>query len=155
MAKKSTAERFWLKVKKGLPDECWEWQGARTKIGHGRFRIGGHFVYPHRYAYELFNGSIPENKSVCHRCDNPPCVNPAHLFLGTHLENMRDKEMKGRGNKPNGERHFATTLKAEQVQLIRALYASGNYTYVELARKYGVSKACIGEIIKKITWRDI
>jgi len=92
------APRFWAKVAKS--DGCWLWTGARASNGYGSFRFADRpcATAAHRAAWELACGPIPHGMHVLHRCDNPPCVNPAHLFLGTHLENVRDREAKGRGN---------------------------------------------------------
>ncbi len=103
-------DRFWEKVDKRGPDECWEWTAGRAtstlwtkgkpKFDYGIFHRGSEDEYQavqaHRMSWELHNGSIPDSLFVCHTCDNPPCVNPGHLFLGTHLDNMRDRKAKGR-----------------------------------------------------------
>lgn len=93
-------ERFWPKTKK--VGDCLEWQGVRGKAGYGKTGAGGRggkTLLTHRLAWELTNGPIPEGMCVCHTCDNPPCVNPDHLWLGTHDDNMRDKVAKGRSRK--------------------------------------------------------
>ena len=91
--------RFWAKVDKGEPDECWNWMGALNNYGCARFWVSGStVVYASRYSYELHNGAIPTGMQVCHHCDNPACVNPAHLWLGTNMDNVDDKMLKGRGN---------------------------------------------------------
>lgn len=86
--------RFWARVQKG--DGCWEWQGTRIAHGYGRLRVGSERVLAHRYSWRITNGPIPAGMSVLHRCDNPPCVRPDHLFLGTQLDNNRDRSAKGR-----------------------------------------------------------
>lgn len=99
-ARASLEERFWQRVDKRAPDECWEWIAGRTKAGYGYITAGPRgsqrHVYAHRLSYELAHGPIPDGKHVCHRCDNPPCCNPAHLRLGTHADNMADMKAKGR-----------------------------------------------------------
>jgi len=91
-------ERFWARVKKGKPDECWEWTASKNPKGYGWFRPGskGCPFHAHRIAWRIANGPVPVGLCVLHRCDNPPCCNPHHLFLGTQLDNVRDKVQKGR-----------------------------------------------------------
>jgi hypothetical protein len=88
-------DRFWSKVAKGADDACWLWQAGRFKSGYGAFAMRPHTKRAHRVAWELVNGPIPDGLHVLHECDTPPCCNPAHLFLGTHADNMRDRQSKG------------------------------------------------------------
>lgn len=89
--------RFWPKVDQtGGPDACWPWMACRNRHGYGKVGVGGISVTAHRAVWELANGPIPAGLHVLHRCDNPPCVNPAHLFLGTNADNVEDKVRKGR-----------------------------------------------------------
>lgn len=94
-------DRFWAKVEKG--EGCWEWQGARHPHGYGQVRIAGICVFAHRYSWQLANGPIPGGLNVCHHCDNPKCVRPDHLFLGTQRDNLQDMAGKGRASRWRAE----------------------------------------------------
>ena len=92
----SPQERFWARVNKGLPKECWEWKSASVRGGYGQISVNGKRAIASRMSWELHNGKIPNGMFVCHHCDNPPCVNPGHLFLGTNFDNALDRTQKGR-----------------------------------------------------------
>lgn len=91
------AKRFWAGV--DTTGDCWVWKGSKAGAGYGVLGIDYKSVYAHRFSYELHFGPIPDNLCVLHKCDNPPCVNPDHLFLGTQLDNMDDRNRKGRTHK--------------------------------------------------------
>ena len=148
--------RFWIKVDmNGGLFACWPWMGARTERGYGRFGLGGKNRHAHRVAWELTYGPIPAGLWVLHHCDNPACVHPDHLFLGTHADNMADMSSKRRQAKqhPNlrGELNGATKLTRSDVVTIREVLAAGGRSS-ELARRFGVSRRAISLIASRTTW---
>jgi hypothetical protein len=128
---------------------CWIWTGARSEQAYGYLTIDGKEVKAHRYSYELHKGPIPDGLDVLHSCDNPPCVNPDHLFLGTGLENLADASAKGR--MARGERHYLAKLTEAQVRQVRELYAAG-VTQKDLAVRFGTSRGNVGYIVRRERW---
>ena len=150
-ATRPLAVRFWEKVSKRGPNDCWKWQGSLDRKGYGQIKLHSHQRgSAHRVSYELHFGPIPDNLFVCHRCDNPSCVNPAHLFLGTGNDNLRDMREKGRHS--HGETHAHAKLTEKQVDEIRARYAAGGILQRELALEYGVTEKHISRIINRGQW---
>lgn len=144
-------ERFWAKVKKCGPDDCWPWLASRNKDGYGRIGIGGHYgtmLLAHRVSWELNIGAIPDGLHVLHRCDNPKCVNPKHLFLGSQTDNMADKAEKGRAG---GERHPSAKLSLAEVDNIRR--ASGLHR--EIASQFGISRQSVSNIKSGKSWIEM
>lgn len=151
---KSWKERFWRKVKKG--EGCWLWIGGKTSGGYGEIQINGKKCYAHRVSWQLFNREIPRGLYVLHHCDNPPCVNPNHLFIGTQSINILDANNKGRAKPPimKGEDHACAKLTLMEVREIRKLYQEGQTNKTKIAKLYGVSDMNIFKIINRKTWRD-
>lgn len=151
---KPLAERLWSRVDRRTDDECWPWLGAPDKNGYGRIKDEHkRSKRAHRVAYELEFGSVPSRSMVCHSCDNPPCCNPAHLFLGSATDNNRDRASKGRSC--NGERHHRAKLNASQVREIRNSFSREHISLSQLGRDYGVSAANIQAIVRGDTWRHL
>lgn len=150
--KRPLAERFWEKVdKSGGPDSCWHWLGSQPQ-GYGRIR-GEDRNLPQLVAthvsWEMVNGAIPPGMVVCHRCDNPPCVNPAHLFIGTMKDNTRDMVAKTRHC--HGERYPHHKITDAQAEEIRKLKAEG-VTYDALEKQFGISRAPLHRIVTGTSW---
>lgn len=147
--------RFWEKAAKS--EGCWEWTGAKDRKGYGRFSvIGSRAVFAHRKAWELTHGvDLSPDQLVCHHCDNPGCVRPDHLFLGTPKENTADMYRKGRARfcPPKGEAHGQTKLTAEQVADIRRRRRDGE-SAIQLGREYGISATTVYNIQRRKVWDD-
>lgn len=147
--------RFFEKINK--TETCWIWIGCKDPKGYGRIGTGGRAgkdVFAHRLSYVFHKGEIPQGMLVCHKCDNPACVNPDHLFIGTQFDNMRDCVRKGRLKpfRPIGELAHNTKLSWKDVKEIRASPQRGWGYRIPLAKKYGVSTQIISRIIKNETW---
>jgi hypothetical protein len=144
---------------KMLPEEingCWEWLGGRDRKGYGKYTMYRKDLRAHRMSYQLFNGPVPDELCVLHTCDNPPCCNPNHLFLGTHLDNAKDRDLKGRwrSNPRIGSTSPFAKLKETSVYEIRRLERLG-FSTRKLGRMFGVSSTTIQGIIKRETWKHV
>jgi hypothetical protein len=155
----SFAERLeftgWTEVVR-RPDlgPCWEWNGGKYESGYGQVAIGRERSYPaHRIAHLTWIGPLEEGQHVCHRCDNPPCMNPAHLFAGTRKDNMQDCAQKDRTC--HGERHGAHKLTEAEVRDIRAAYATGRFSQRALGEAYGVSQTNVSQLVRGNTWARV
>ncbi len=133
---------------------CWNWIAAGDKDGYGSFRgvVGGiPFLKAHRYSYALHNGLFDLSLMVCHKCDNPKCVNPEHLYLGTGKENQQDKWRKGRGRVPFGEKAKNALLTEAQAKAI----LSDPRTYSEIASEYNIAASTVGSLKQRISWKHL
>lgn len=139
-------KRFWSQVRRSAPDACWEWTGELSCSGHGRFKARRRRLQAHRVAYIIEHGPIPRGMVVCHQCDNPPCVNPAHLFLVAAADSMADAMRNGRRR--------GTTLGPEAVREIR-LAPDTVEARKALAAKFGVSPKTIRDVMDRLTWRHV
>lgn len=173
---------FWAKVDRRGPSECWLWTGFLNNRGYGRLTRKPRHLFAHRAAWELTYGSVPDGLWVLHRCDNPPCCNPAHLFLGTHQDNMDDMAAKGRaaagersgprlhpGRLARGIRHGSKThpesvqlgshrpnavLTEADIPVIRARLTRGERPAI-VAADYRVAEATVRQIVRGRTWRHV
>lgn len=151
---------FWTRVVK--TDGCWEWNGARSIFvkrkgeGYGVMRAQGKNQFTHRFSWEIHNGPIPNGLLVLHKCDNPPCVNPDHLFLGTYLDNARDRDSKGRLNHRNiyGEEVGTSKLTTVQVLEMRRLHKDGVHRN-EIAKIFGRPVIHVNQIVYRYTWKHL
>lgn len=142
---RTPAERFWDFVPETPPDDCWNWRGNKSGKGYGAFKVrtpnGYAQALAHRISWLIHYGNFPSELFVCHRCDNPGCVNPLHLFLGTDLDNIIDMVMKNRGG--------TQKLSPHDVREIRKARGVAN---TELAKRFGVSPVLISRIRHGRAW---
>lgn len=151
----STVERFENKFNKLGEDDCWIWFGRKHCQGYGYFRLSGYLTLAHRVAWTLYRGEIPDGLCVLHHCDNPPCVNPRHLFLGTQIDNVKDAQDKGKYQGRYGERACRVKLTQSDVDYIRfvlSISVEGSGVNKFLARQFGVQAAAISKIKTGRTW---
>lgn len=140
-------KRFFDKINK--TSTCWIWTGAKNNAGYGNFRYNGKYLNSHRVSYLLFKGHIPPKMFVCHTCDNPSCVNPKHLFIGTPQDNDDDKVAKGRQIK--GSKHKYSKLKESDIPKIR----KDKRSHQSIANTYNVSRRLIGMIKEGTIWKHV
>lgn len=141
----SFKKRFWSKMNVASPEECWPWKTGFHTAGYGQCYPDTKTKYAHRVAFEIAKGEIPEGMSVLHKCDNPPCCNPDHLFLGTRADNMKDMDQKGR--RPLGIQSVVAKITDEDVVRIRILYHKGGMTQKQIGKMYGLCQTHIGHIV--------
>jgi hypothetical protein len=166
MNKKPISERFWSKVKK--TETCWLWIGAKDRYGYGQLVVNRKKKLASHVSWMLSHGEFPKGLWVLHKCDNPACVRPDHLFLGTRLDNVADMCKKGRaatgqnhGSKlhperiARHERSGMAKLTTESVKTIREKYQTGKYSNRKLAQEYGVTHTNISAIVLFKTWKDV
>lgn len=126
---------------------CWEWNGTRFPTGYACIGRNG---YGHRISWETTHEPIAPGRSICHTCDNPPCINPSHLFIGTQGDNIRDAVRKGR--LARGSINSQAKLTEPQIEKIRSLYAAGNTTHAAIAIQFGLSRQHVGDIVNRRRW---
>jgi hypothetical protein len=165
----SERARFWAKVRKGEhADHCWEWTASKRAKGYGAFvwhDRNGRVVNgrAHRYAWMVTNGEIPEGLCVLHKCDNPTCVRPDHLFIGTRADNNRDMHRKrravaggtlcGTGVYPRGSSHHGAKLTEQDIRRLRMLV--GTRSYSQLARQFNITASHVHRIVKRKVWKHV
>lgn len=160
MHPESIISLFWSYVDaSGGPDACWEWKRSKHPQGYGQWRPYGvktKLYRTHRMVWEFANGPIPDGMHICHTCDNPPCCNPAHLFLGTAKDNMQDKAAKGRapGRDMHGLNNPRAKLTEKDVIAIREAAALGA-RHLDIANQYGVAKSHITGIVNRRHWSHV
>jgi len=168
-AKHEIAEaRFWSKVNKSAT--CWMWTACKNSKGYGSLRPFNGERYAHRASWVIANGAIKDGAWVLHKCDNPACVNPHHLWLGSNIENQHDMYSKGRGKKATGDAHWSklhpdqivrgskigtSKLTESDVVQIRTRYANGEISQQNLANEFCVHQTIISDVIRRVTWNHV
>jgi len=142
--KYNTAQDFWNKADIGRPDECWKWTASLTKDGYGSFKMNKQWMQSHRWA-TIFDGRDPTGKVVMHTCDNPACVNPAHLIIGTQQDNIKDMHNKGR--------YRSKQRKLSDIE-IRAIRMS-ELSYVKIGQQFDISNNYAWKIKQRIAYKDV
>ncbi len=145
-------ERFWSRVNRTADTSlCWTWTGTTNSSGYGLVRVNGPQILAHRASWFYTYGVMP-TMFILHSCDNPVCVNPAHLREGTQQDNMNDRSIRNRTARMKGEKHPHAKLTMSQVVKIRALYASGGISHETLGAMFSVSRTNIGQIVRGTAW---
>jgi hypothetical protein len=164
---KTLEERFWDNVGPIDKNGCWAWKGSKFRFGYGKMNHKNKAIAAHRVSWLIHNGGIPDNLCVLHSCDNPPCTNPKHLFLGSHADNAADRNKKGRqarGDRQGSRLHPESLLRGsrhqnskltEQVVIRIRKERKGGETQQSLANKYRVSRSTISQIVRRKTWTHV
>lgn len=151
-------KQFFSRIKKGAPEECWEWQGGFHESGYGLFSFSVRpskpvYIRAHRIAYYLTHGNLPKDEVLCHTCDNRKCVNPAHLFAGTRADNAHDMVSKNR--QAIGEKVYMAKLTPQEVRWARFLYFVEGIGYKKLAPMFGVAESTMYFVVTNKFWRHV
>lgn len=156
LERRDIPERFWASVATAGPNECWPWVGNRNRAGYGRMGIGQALILAPRVSFFLAHGRLPEPHCL-HTCDNPSCVNPAHLYEGTPADNVADAVKRGRKTDPpvhRGERAYTAKLTPDHVRDIRVAFANG-VRQRDLAKHHGVDRHTIQRVVARKTWQHV
>lgn len=146
---------LWANTDKGNKDDCWNWNGSKFWFGHGRICWNNKILYSHRVSWEIEHcAQVPNGLCVLHNCDNPSCVNPRHLFLGTKKENNLDRDRKGRQVASRGEKHGMAKLSNSDVNKIRLLVSSGE-TCSSVDKKFNISQGYSWKISSRKNWKHV
>jgi hypothetical protein len=160
MIKDSLVWRFWIKFKRPK-DGCWEWLASKDECGYGMIKRGGYgraghsVMRAHILSWVLYNGPIPSGLCVLHKCDNPKCVNPEHLFLGTKADNNHDRDKKGRHIAFHGVEHPMHKLTNIDVKNIRKSYSKQKRNGVTIAKQYNINSSTLYGIVNYKIWKHI
>lgn len=147
----SQIAQFWSLVERGDGDSCWAWTGgSSTQMHYGSMSVNGSSEYAHRLSWEIATGFHPGSQCVLHKCDNPKCIRPSHLFLGSRQDNIADKVAKGR--QPHGSRVGGAKLSDEIVSRILTAFSTKDTGALELSREYGVQESTLRSILRGETW---
>lgn len=137
---------------------CWEWTGTRHNFGYGQFGVDGGTMGAHRYSYKLHNDGIPDGAHICHKCNNPPCVNPDHLYAGSPKSNAQDAIEAGsfphEGSTKSGEENRHSHINNDDVRKMRERYANSDVTYTELSDEYDISMGAVSRMIRGESYKD-
>lgn len=151
---RTLSRRLWSRIRKGGADECWPWIPCNGRNKYGMISKEGKNRHSHRVAYELHFGPFPQHLDVLHKCDYKPCCNPNHLYLGTDLDNARDRAERGRNCQAKGEKHWNASLSEEQVVEIRTLFSSGSVSMTTLGKRFGIARPQVARIVYGFSWTN-